>query len=244
MIFFFSKTFLCNSPESQLRHVGYLVVAYELSVATCRIQFPDQGLNPGPWQWRCQVLTARPPGSSPHFMILMSFSVYYFKNIYYLAAQGLSCGVWDLQLWHVNPLIVARGTWFPDQGVSPGAQSLSPWTTREVPGVLFFLFPGVLFYAFIFILFLLHVFIFTFINRFFFLLCILANLSDLLSSCNFFLPLSSCFYLEVFQYFFQDRFNIAIFISSYLRSSVFLPILNDCLVGQNILGCTFSLSRL
>ena len=27
-------------------------------------QFPDQGLNPGPWQWECKVLTTGPPGNS------------------------------------------------------------------------------------------------------------------------------------------------------------------------------------
>ena len=28
-------------------------------------QFPDQGLNPGPLQWKCRVLTTGQPGNSP-----------------------------------------------------------------------------------------------------------------------------------------------------------------------------------
>ena len=28
-------------------------------------QLPDQGLNPGPWQWQNQILTTGPPGNSP-----------------------------------------------------------------------------------------------------------------------------------------------------------------------------------
>jgi len=33
-------------------------------VATCRIKFPDQGLNLGPLHWEPGVLTTGPPGKS------------------------------------------------------------------------------------------------------------------------------------------------------------------------------------
>ena len=32
-------------------------------------QFPDQRLNPGPWQWECKVLTTGPPGNSWSWVI-------------------------------------------------------------------------------------------------------------------------------------------------------------------------------
>ena len=35
-----------------------------LSVASCRIQFSDQGLNPGPMHWEPGVLAIGPPGKS------------------------------------------------------------------------------------------------------------------------------------------------------------------------------------
>ena len=47
-----------------------------------------------------------------------------------------ACGIF-FHWWHSN-LVAARGIQFPDQGLKPGppalaAQSLSHWTTREVP---------------------------------------------------------------------------------------------------------------
>ena len=32
--------------------------------------FPDQGLNPGPWQWKCWLLTTGPTGNSLILLIL------------------------------------------------------------------------------------------------------------------------------------------------------------------------------
>ena len=53
------------------------------------------------------------------------------KKIIYLAALGISCG--DLWLCHVgSSFLTWDGTWAPALGV----QSLSHWTTREVPVVL------------------------------------------------------------------------------------------------------------
>ena len=39
----------------------------------CRIsvQFPDQGLNPGPWQWKPRILTTRPSWNSAWHVILV-----------------------------------------------------------------------------------------------------------------------------------------------------------------------------
>lgn len=42
-----------------------LVVTYELLVALCGIQFPDQGPNPGPPHWEHRVPATEPPGKSP-----------------------------------------------------------------------------------------------------------------------------------------------------------------------------------
>ena len=65
-----------------------------------------------------------------------------------LVALSLSCGTQDLRssfcMWDFfslvafKLLVAARGIQFPDQGLKPGppalaAQSLSHWTTREVP---------------------------------------------------------------------------------------------------------------
>ena len=33
----------------------------------CRVWVHHQGLNMGPWQWKCQVLTSGPPGNSCHW---------------------------------------------------------------------------------------------------------------------------------------------------------------------------------
>ena len=49
----------------QLGHVGSLVVACELLVAACGIQFPDRGWNPGLQHWESGVLAMGPPGKSP-----------------------------------------------------------------------------------------------------------------------------------------------------------------------------------
>ena len=35
-------------------------------------QFPDQGLNPGPRQWKCRVLTTGPPGNSPQILQMLT----------------------------------------------------------------------------------------------------------------------------------------------------------------------------
>ena len=48
-----------------LRHVVSIVVAHELLVAACGIQFPDQGSNLGPLHWERWVLATGPPGRSP-----------------------------------------------------------------------------------------------------------------------------------------------------------------------------------
>lgn len=64
----------------------------------------------------------------------------------YLAALGISCGMWDLRslLQHAGSfvatcklLVVPCGIYFPDHGSNLGSpdwqHSLSPWTTREIP---------------------------------------------------------------------------------------------------------------
>ena len=43
--------------------------------------FPDQGLNPGPWQWKSQILATGPPGNSLNF-VLTKFHTYRNAGIY------------------------------------------------------------------------------------------------------------------------------------------------------------------
>ena len=73
-------TYLFGCPGSQLWLAGSLVVAHGLLSCSlpvpqlwhansqlqhaCGIQFPDQGLNPGPLHWELRVLTTVPPGKS------------------------------------------------------------------------------------------------------------------------------------------------------------------------------------
>ena len=38
---------------------------YQVLVAACRTQFPDQRANLDPLHWECRVLATRPPGKSP-----------------------------------------------------------------------------------------------------------------------------------------------------------------------------------
>ena len=47
-----------------------LVAACGLLAVVCRIQFPDQGLNPGPLHWEHRVLTTGPPGK--YHLLLIS----------------------------------------------------------------------------------------------------------------------------------------------------------------------------
>ena len=51
---------------------GIFVVVRRQLVAECRIQFPDQGSNPGPLHWEHGVLTTGPPGKAPFFILLIS----------------------------------------------------------------------------------------------------------------------------------------------------------------------------
>ena len=51
------------------------------------------------------------------------YFIIFFKNIYlfiYLAAPGLSCGMWGSLVAACKLLVVACGTLFPDQGLNPG----------------------------------------------------------------------------------------------------------------------------
>ena len=47
-------------------------------IVACRIQFPDQGSNPGPLNWECRVLATGPPGKSLSYL----FYTYYQQCIY------------------------------------------------------------------------------------------------------------------------------------------------------------------
>ena len=58
--------YLSGYAGSQLRHAGSFVVAGELLVTPCGIQFPDQGSNLGPLLWELRVLATGPPERSHH----------------------------------------------------------------------------------------------------------------------------------------------------------------------------------
>ena len=63
---FYLLIWLCQvlRPSVFLRHAGPLVVAYDLLVVGCGIQFPDQGLNLGPLRWEHGILATGPPGKT------------------------------------------------------------------------------------------------------------------------------------------------------------------------------------
>ena len=56
--------YLLLCTRSQLQHAGSSVF-----IAACGMQFPDQGLNPGPLHWECGVLATGPPGKT-QFLVL------------------------------------------------------------------------------------------------------------------------------------------------------------------------------
>ena len=65
--FFFFLIFIyfaapCLSCSTQNRQFSLWCVGS--IVAACGIQFPDQGSNPGPLHWECEVLAAGPSGKS------------------------------------------------------------------------------------------------------------------------------------------------------------------------------------
>ena len=72
-------------------------------------------------------------GRSQVFFFIFLFLIYI-----YLAAPGLSCGAWDLQLQHVNLQLQHMRSSSLTGDSRPSALeawSLSHWKTREVPGL-------------------------------------------------------------------------------------------------------------
>ena len=87
-------------------------------------------------------------GSSRCFSLL-GWILRFLLVFIYLAVLGLSCSMQDLQssLQHDGSLVEAHkllvaagGIQFPDQDSALGAQSLSQWTTREVPQIGFLMY--------------------------------------------------------------------------------------------------------
>ena len=60
----------------------FLILNFVCATCLTGSQFPDQGLNAGPWQWKRQILTTRPSGNSlnPHFYFLISLFFFFFFN--------------------------------------------------------------------------------------------------------------------------------------------------------------------
>ena len=82
-----------------------------------------------------------------YWRITVLQNLFLFKNIHLFisAAPGLNCGMWDLQSFVGACWLFSSGMWYliPWPGMEPGppalgAQSLSHWTPREVPGAIFF----------------------------------------------------------------------------------------------------------
>ena len=46
------------------------------ALQACRILVPQPGTEPGPQQWKCWVLTTRPPGNSLQFFNILNFCFY------------------------------------------------------------------------------------------------------------------------------------------------------------------------
>ena len=55
---------LFGCSGSELWHEGSLVVACELFITACGVEFPDQGSNPSPLLWEHGVLDTGPLGKS------------------------------------------------------------------------------------------------------------------------------------------------------------------------------------
>ena len=64
----------CGTQDLQLLHVDFLVAACELLVAECGIQFPNQGMNPGPLHWELGVLPTGPAGKFLFCIIILFLS--------------------------------------------------------------------------------------------------------------------------------------------------------------------------
>ena len=82
--------------QSRLPHAGSLVAARKLLVATCEIEFPDQGSNSGPlhWEHRVNHWTTR---EAPHQFILnqdlgqlSEITIF----IYYSLILAISCSLY------------------------------------------------------------------------------------------------------------------------------------------------------
>ena len=81
---------------------------HRLLVAACGILFPDQGLNPGPLHWKCNVLTTEPSGKTLGFAFSSSLTASPFLNIcVYLAVYFWLH--WVLVAAHRLCLVVASG---------------------------------------------------------------------------------------------------------------------------------------
>ena len=82
-----------------------LAVACELLVEMCKIQFPDQGLNPGPLYWKHGVLDTGPPGKSLtncHFgqvifslYVAESSTLFFACGVFFLASPHTACRIFS-----------------------------------------------------------------------------------------------------------------------------------------------------
>ena len=82
-------------------------------------QFPNQGLNPHPWYWKCRVLTTGPPGKLPPHMLSYSFLCFMIINVASLKVQeaGLAS----------DSILLVK--WFPWQQKSVGERN--KWPCKE-----------------------------------------------------------------------------------------------------------------
>ena len=123
-------------------------------------QFPDQGLNPYPLQWKCRVLTTGPPGNSLNvlyktkevslysqfadsFFFLVLLILFIWLHWVLVAACGFfHCSAWaSLQLWcagsraHGLSCPTACGILVPPPGIKPMSPALEGgFLTTGLPG--------------------------------------------------------------------------------------------------------------
>ena len=73
---------------------------HQVLVVAWRIQFPDQGSNPGHLHWEYRVLATGPPGKSQGFNLLNH--VFSKREVFKNLNLGLASYIWELRMVQVD----------------------------------------------------------------------------------------------------------------------------------------------
>ena len=65
-----SKYFFFQKPDENMEHLFFFFFFFGCAAPHVGSQFPNQGSNPHPLQWKRRVPTTGPPGKSPGIFIL------------------------------------------------------------------------------------------------------------------------------------------------------------------------------